>query len=274
MADRVPGVADPADPELIDCRPFLAWPAEFHAYRLVNDPPGGTTELAISLPPAVSRPLVVEYPDGRATYTSILGLQPYSLSHGNRYYAGQSNVALAAGERRRLILSTMDGRYAAAAEIRGDEPGPIVVRLKPTGTVTGRLVDAAGEPVIGASFRLFFDDGPGRPGVFVHNATLIRDMTAADLNRAGRIGPFAQSPASRVTTAEHSGVGGRFTLTGLLPEVAFDLQAVLVTPDAAGRRLISGEVIIARPTVKSGETLDLGDLRGIAPPKGGPGGKK
>jgi hypothetical protein len=184
-ADRRPGVLLPDDTELVDCRPFPAWPAEFHAYRVVNVPADGTAAVAVALPPAVSRPLVVEYPDGRATDTNVLGLSPSpAMTREARFYAGWSVVGgLAPDEGRRLFLSTHDGKLAAATTVWGDEPGPAVVRLKPTGTVSGRVVDAAGQPVKGASFKLFFDDGPGRPGVFIHKGFIARKVPAAEAKR-------------------------------------------------------------------------------------------
>jgi hypothetical protein len=49
--------------------------------------------------------------------------------------------------------------------------------------------------------------------------------------------------------------------------VPFDLYVNLISPDAAGRRHITGTVKIARPTVRPGEVRDLGDLPAVAPPK-------
>src|SRR5262249_33851468 len=40
--------------------------------------------------------------------------------------------------------------------IRGDEEGPLLIRLQPWGTVTGRLVDADGVPRAGVDLRFVF----------------------------------------------------------------------------------------------------------------------
>jgi RNA polymerase sigma factor (sigma-70 family) len=266
-ADIDAGILDTDDVELIDCRPFAAWPAEFHAYRLVNLPLEGTVDLTIDLVPGRSRELVVTYPDGRASSASVLGLHPTACaSWGEAYRAGRSVVGgMAAGERRRLYISTRDGKYAAAEVVRAKEPGPAVVRLKPTGTVTGRLIGEDGKPVADARFRLFFDDAPGRAGIFVDQGTLLRDMPPDDLRRAQRARPYAEAVASTLSRSEHSGADGRFTLSGLMPDIPFSLQVILIKTDTADRRLVTGEVTVARPTVKAGQTLDLGDLRTFPP---------
>src|SRR5262249_7683738 len=156
-----------ADPELIDCRPFPAWPKEFHGYRLIDVPEGKDAEVEIALAPGISRPLVIAFPDGKPRETTVLGLKvkPVRFEHGDPYYPGKSAVAaLADGEVRRLFLCTHDGQLAAIAMVDGKESGPVEVKLKPTGTVTGRIVDKDGNPIEGVGFQYFFDDGPGRPG--------------------------------------------------------------------------------------------------------------
>src|SRR5262249_27589313 len=188
--------------------------------------------------------------------------------HGAPYFPGQSTVAgLAGDEVRRLFVSTYDGQFAATAVVRGAETGPVRVKLKPTGSVTGRVVDKDGKPIEGISFQLFFDDGPGRPGVFVHGGVALRAATPAESRRSSRTRGYSDRGLG-VSLAQRTDQQGRFRLTDLLPDVAFGLNARLVAPpNAKGERFVTGEVVIARPTVKPGETLDLGDLRAVVPPK-------
>jgi RNA polymerase sigma factor (sigma-70 family) len=266
--DRVAGVADPADPELIDCRPLLAWPREFHAYRLIDVPEGKDAAVEIALTPGLSRPLVLEFPDGKARETTVLGLKPVSNDRGEVYFPGRSAVhALAEGEVRRLIVSTQDAQLAASAVVSGKEAGPVTVKLKPTGTITGRVVDKDGKPIAGVSFQTLCDGGPGWAGVFVHGGSIIPTLTPAESRRKPRTSGFYDQ-GLHVSRSEQTDAEGRFRLPGILADVAFDLKVRLVAPpNAKGQRFITGEVIIARPTVKPGETLDLGDLRAVAPPK-------
>jgi hypothetical protein len=266
-ADRAAGVADAADSELIDCRPLLAWPGEFHAYRLIDVRGGKDADVAITLAPGVARPLVVEFPDGKARDTTVLGLKPGAI-YSDPFYPGRSAVAaLAAGETRRLFLLTHDNQFAAAAVVRGKETGPVTVKLKPTGTVVGRVVDGGGKPVEGVGFQMFFDDGPGSPGVFVHGMSAVRALTETEIKRTPRTKGYYES-GFRYSTAEKTDAQGRFRLAGMLADVPFDLKVQLVAPpNAKGQRFLTAVVTIARPTVKPGETLDLGDLRAVAPPK-------
>jgi hypothetical protein len=129
-------------------------------------------------------------------------------------------------------------------------------------------VDKDGKPIAGVSFQLFFDDGPVRPGVYVHGSYAARAGTDSEAKRSFRTHGYYEKGADYVSRAEKSDDQGRFRLPGVLPDVAFDLKAQLVAPpNAKGQRLITATVRIARPTVKPGETLDLGDLPAIAPPK-------
>jgi RNA polymerase sigma factor (sigma-70 family) len=264
-ADRVPGVTDTKDPELIDCRPQLAWPGDYHAYRLI-DVAGGEVRADVMLTPGLARPLVVEWPDGKARDVTVLGLKPPSADHGEQYYAGTTKVVgLADGEARRLFLATRDGQFAAAAVASGSERGPVRVRLRPTGTVTGRLVGRDGKPIPGVSFQLLFDDGFGRPGVYVHAGFAARAPTEAESRRVWRTKGYLDTGLG-VSRSERTDAEGRFRLNGLVPDTAFDLVARLVgPPNKQGRQFLTAEVRVARPTVKPGETLDLGDLRAVGP---------
>jgi RNA polymerase sigma factor (sigma-70 family) len=265
--DRGADITDKTDPKLIDCRPLLAWPGDFHAYRLIDVPESGDVKVEIALTPAKSRPLAIEFPDGKSRDTVVIGLQPVLRDHGAPYIPGKSVIGgLADGESRPLFVSTYDSEFAAIAVINGDETGPVKVKLKRTGVIAGRVVDKDGKPIEGVSFQLFFDDGPGRPGVFIHGGYAAREWTAAEIERGWRTrGYNEKSGASR---AERTDAKGRFRLPGVLPDVAFDLKAQLEgAPNAKGQRFITATVRIARPTVKPGETLDLGDLPAFTPPK-------
>jgi hypothetical protein len=267
-ADQIAEVTDTNDPELIDCRPLLAWPGDFHAYRLIDVAQGKEASVDIRLVPGIARPLVVEFPDGKSRDTAVLGLKPIASDHGDAYHPGKSVVlGLADKEIRRLFLSTYDGQLAATAAVSGKERGPVNVKLKPTGTITGRVVDKDGKPIPGVGFRLYFDDGPGRPGVYIHGGYAARALTETEAKRRDRTNSF-RDLTTKASLAERTDEQGRFRLTGMLPDVAFDLETLLIAPpNRKGQRLITGEVRIARPTVKPGETLDLGTLRAIEPPK-------
>jgi RNA polymerase sigma factor (sigma-70 family) len=266
-ADRIAGVIDKTDPELIDCRPLPAWPGDFHAYRLIDPQGGEGARLELTLTPGVTRPLVVEAPDGKVRDMTVLGLKPLASDHGDTYYPGMSAVVgLAEDEVRRLFVSTYDGQFAATATVSGKERGPVRVKLKPTGTVTGRVVGRDGKPIAGTWFQTFFDDGPGRPGVFVHGSCAVRAQTEAESRHVWRTKGYLEHGV-HVSRSERTDAEGRFRLSGVVPDTAFDLVARLVgPPDKQGRQALTAEVRVARPTVRPGQALDLGDLRAVAPP--------
>jgi RNA polymerase sigma factor (sigma-70 family) len=268
-ADQAAGVADAADPELIDCRPLAAWLAEFHACRLIDVPEGKDVEVEIALTPGARRPLAVDVPDGKVRDTSVLGLKAPPRDHGDLYEPGRTTVtALADGEIRRLFLCTYDGQLAAFAAVDAKETGPVAVKLKPTGTLTGRVLDKEGRPISGVSLQMLFDDGPGRPGVYVHAGFTHRMPTAAETKRLPRTTGYYGDKMDYQSSPEKTDDQGRFRLAGVLPEAAFDLKVqLLAPPNEKGQRFITAMVPVGRATVKPGETLDLGDLKAVEPPK-------
>ena len=113
--------------------------------------------------------------------------------------------------------------------LKGDETGPLTLRLQPYGTITGRIIDDDGQPSGG--LRLFTTDGvwPPRPaeqGI----------LPAGD------------------NDGIHTGRDGRFRVEGLVPGLKYGGSA------AEGR----GEVF-RDGTVASGEVKDLGDLKPTLP---------
>src|SRR5262249_9766098 len=51
---------------------------------------------------------------------------------------------------RALAFYHVERKLGGALTVRGDEAGPLAVTLRPTGSVTGRVLDADGQPVAGA----------------------------------------------------------------------------------------------------------------------------
>src|SRR5205085_9987911 len=67
-------------------------------------------------------------------------------------------VALDPEQLRRLVLLHPERKLAAIVTVRGDEKEPIVVRLGPTGVITGRLLDIDGQPIAGAYVVVRYED--------------------------------------------------------------------------------------------------------------------
>jgi hypothetical protein len=267
-ADRIAEVADTSDPELIDCRPLLAWPGDFHAYRLIDVTQEKEMRVEVRLVPGLARPLVAEFPEGKPRDTRVLGLKPPANDYGESYHPGKCDIlGLAESEVRRLFLTTYDGQFAARVTVHANEKGPVTLKLKPTATIVGKVVDKDGKPIAGVGFRLLYDDGPGRPGVLIDNGSAGRVQTTSESTRQLRTKGYGDEGVL-LFRQEKTNEQGRFRLTSVLPDVDFDLEALFITPPKEQDEDPSiTSVRIARPTVKPGETLDLGTLRAIEPPK-------
>jgi hypothetical protein len=126
-------------------------------------------------------------------------------------------------------------RLGATVNLSGQSRGrgPLVVQLGPCGAAKARLVDAIRKPIVGyrASGLIWMVviPGPSRPG---HVATLngIDSVNYAD-------GPVSDAD-------------GRVIFPALVPGASYRLN----------ERSLSGARRDADFTVKSGETLDLGDI--------------
>src|SRR5947209_1887205 len=66
---------------------------------------------------------------------------------GGSSAASRTSAATGWASRPRRVILTHDGRkLAGSVYLKGDEVGPLTVRLQPSGTVTGRIVDEEGRP--------------------------------------------------------------------------------------------------------------------------------
>jgi RNA polymerase sigma factor (sigma-70 family) len=129
---------------------------------------------------------------------------------------------------RRLALIHPGRRLAGAVTLQGDEKEPLVVRLAPTGVVSGRVIDGHGEPIAGAKVHFMF------------------------LNRTvGELGLHLELQRETIRTDKE----GRFRLEGVMPNQKFYLGL------KHGHTYLDSEPRRHPKQVMSGETLDLGDVR-------------
>jgi hypothetical protein len=130
------------------------------------------------------------------------------------------------------IIVWQDSRsLGATVDLKGDEPDPVRLVLRPTGTVTGRLVD---------------EDGKPRPDVDL--AVMQRYMTRGDDNGSERIGPVTTGP------------DGRFRITGLVPGLTYGVQVVRRGERDYSRR-VEGFLHKNEWKLKPGEVQDWGDVQ-------------
>jgi protocatechuate 3,4-dioxygenase beta subunit len=133
-------------------------------------------------------------------------------------------VGLQANRPRRLVFLHQGQALAGTVLVRGDEKGPVTVRLGPWGSVTGRLVATDGLPRAGADL-LFISGGEGDD-------------------------PSRGSHPTRSFTTDQN---GKFHIDGLVP----GLRYILVVQEDGIQRV---RLVRENLTVQAGERKDLGDV--------------
>jgi RNA polymerase sigma factor (sigma-70 family) len=129
---------------------------------------------------------------------------------------------------RRVFFLHVERKLAGSLTLRGDEKEPPVVRLVPTGSVTGRILEHDGRPLA---------------GVYVDLS--LPDRAARELYRQWN------QRRSPIRTDKD----GHFRIEGMVPDMKFGLSL------RHDRSFLVGEPRIGLRQVKPGETLDLGEVR-------------
>jgi hypothetical protein len=127
---------------------------------------------------------------------------------------------------RTLVVYHPGKKLGGTVTIRGDEIEPVVIKLEPLGKVKGRLLEADGEPLAGATVSV-----------------RAQGMIGRELYR------FAQPSGKPAITSKQ----GRFTLSGVVPGMAFTIGC------RKEQHFYGGNPKIGLQELKPGETLDLGD---------------
>src|SRR5262249_6340032 len=116
--------------------------------------------------------------------------------------------------------------------VQGDTKGPVTVKLAPAGTLTGRVVTRAGRPAVGGYVESINTDW------FTGNRIL---PTPPDIGAFPRV-PWTDND-------------GKFRVEGLAPGLKYQLY---YKSDSRARRIVGPAA--EDPTVKPGQTKDLGDI--------------
>jgi RNA polymerase sigma factor (sigma-70 family) len=148
-------------------------------------------------------------------------------------------VALDPRRPRSLVFWQEEKKLARAVLVRGDEPGPLKVRLEPLGTVTGLLRNAEGKPAAGVRVEVRYSSGQKRA---------LPDELGEGIPGISK--PALTLPAG-TTDAE-----GRFRLAGLVPGMKYDLF----------RKGKDATPLAEDFSVAGGESKDLGEVRAKAAP--------
>jgi RNA polymerase sigma factor (sigma-70 family) len=132
------------------------------------------------------------------------------------------------GQARRLIFYEHSRKLFATLLLKGDEKGPVVVRLQPCAAVRGRVVDEDGKPRSGVNVNLTYYDGNFMDvHAFVHGAKPV------------------------VTDAK-----GAFLIDEVIPGLDFQLWRRF-----ANKRSGYGQSLVEKVTLEAGRTKDLGNIR-------------
>lgn len=238
----VPDPADRSKPYLQSFNnTFMLMPAQgtngpllnqFAGYKVVDLPEvGGTAHVDITVDPGTTATVHIEDPEGKPLpETCVAGITFGEWPWGYRLTNSTCAVcALEPGKPRAVFFYHEARKLAGSLVIHGDDSKPRTVRLQPTGAVCGRIVDSRGKPVPGLEVWLT-----------ASHPTL---QTLHQIIRGG---------LRKVTT----GPDGRFRLDGIVPDWYFGFGLVL----NGNRFPIQGRIGFRR--VESGETLDIGEVRG------------
>jgi RNA polymerase sigma factor (sigma-70 family) len=201
-------------------------PRNLNAYRVLRIPADAKTFTAdATVDPGVSRVVKIVDTDGKPVAGAwVMNARPYGGTSKPLDGAECTVTALDPAAPRRLYAQHDEKKLGGFLALDGKETGPAVLKLEPTATVTGRVVDNDGAPVKGARVSTSYDD----PELGIEFNT--RDH-------------YDTRPV--LTDAD-----GKFTLTNVPPGLAV---RVSVTPKGGYLGHTS-----AKKTLKPGETLDLG----------------
>jgi hypothetical protein len=144
---------------------------------------------------------------------------------------------------RTLVFYHAEKKLAKSVVMRGDEKGPLVVRLEPLGAFTGRLVDPKGNPREGAEVSLLFEKK--------QEAVLPGELV------------FSTNPLHKILLPSKAiaDKNGRFRIEGLIAGVKYDLWI--------GQGEKNFERVSKGATAKAGVSADLGVIKIKASPKMG-----
>jgi RNA polymerase sigma factor (sigma-70 family) len=213
---------------------------EYHAVVAIDPKEGDAKSTArdLTLEPAGILPGTVTDPEGKP----LAGAHVAGMSGTVRLLFGRTqtleSASFTAGgispdHPRKIVFYHVERKLAKVQSIRGDEKGPLAVRLQPLSTVTGRVVDADGRP---------------RAGVKVKASLFIPQDDRDDLPLELLLEyPSWGKLLNRETTTDTE---GRFRLEGLVPGLRYEHKMDGDKPRTQ---------MLAPPG--PGSTKDLGDLK-------------
>ncbi len=204
--------------------------------EVVVDPKAESMTLDLQADPGKSVAIEVVGPDGAPIGdTKVKGLHELFQSSPIPQPSSRFEVhALDPSRPRRVVVMHEGRKLIGTALLKGDQTGPVTIKLEPWGSVAGRIVDDEGRPR--KAMFIGSPDGSENKHPETHDI-----LPGSDWNQGVRVGD-----------------DGRFLIEGLVPGLKYSATA------RAGFEA-SGDLFVD-VTVASGEAKDLGDLK-VQPPK-------
>jgi RNA polymerase sigma factor (sigma-70 family) len=224
-ADRIKGQDERG---MYPTYPYLCLAKGYHTLVEINPEPGtATMTCEVALDPGRTITGTVLDPDGKPLAGAFMcGMKAYAYTYwDHKPLPGAEFTAygIQPGKPRRLLFVHQDKRLAGELLVRGDEQGPLTVKLGPWGTLTGRLLTRDGAPIARGDLRFLIGDNRDDVNVGTH-------------------------PTRSFTTDKD----GKFRIEGLVPGLKYHLTAM------DGFKVLNE--LAKGVTVKAGETKDLGDV--------------
>jgi hypothetical protein len=150
------------DGPFLDTLPYRLYPGNEHTIAEIS-PKAGDESITcdVYLDPGRTLQGTAVGPDGKPlTGARVLGLRPMGYWEHEPLKAAEFTIwALGSDETRRLEMVHEEKKLAGWLEVRGDEKGPVRVRLEAWGVVTGRLLKPDGEPMTNVTIHAGARDG-------------------------------------------------------------------------------------------------------------------
>ena len=206
------------------------------AKRLDLPADAGAVEQDIYLEPGATAKVRIEDPQGKPLVGALVsGIDALPGQHYRSHYVAPESectiLALDPSQPRQVIFYHAQRRLAGSLLVRGDEKQPLTVRLSPTGTVIGRVLDAEGEPLRDIEIEVWANS----------------PSASASLR-------YLYLSVNQSRLAVRTDSVGRFRLDGVVSDEKFSVsirrRGAYLANDLGNKQL----------QVKAGETLDLGDI--------------
>ncbi len=225
-------------PRVRDRRTFATVPREcydvnYHILAAVDlDPKAGSATVDLQVEPGRTLELNVLDPEGRPLAGTVSeGTAAMFPDDSTRQDSPTFEVrSLLPGQWRRVTVRHRGRKLAGSIFLRGDEAGPLTLKLQPWAELTGRVLDDEGKPRAGLRLGHASADGPDK-------VAEVGVLPGATSREGAAVGP-----------------DGRFHADGLVPGLRYGASAL------EGGEITVGDLFLG-VTLAPGEARDLGDLK-------------